>query len=100
VLETGKITTAILWEILRALPDGVTEINCHPGLDGAPDRTVVCSLSDRRFLASGNRATELAAVLDASFRGDLLGAGITLARFRDILPRHNAAPLAPLRKVA
>jgi predicted glycoside hydrolase/deacetylase ChbG (UPF0249 family) len=93
VLETGQITTAILWEILRALPDGVTEITCHPGLDGTLDRTVVCSLADRRFLASGNRAAELAAVLDSSFCGDLLGVGITLARFRDILPRHNAAPL-------
>ena len=90
MLETGRITTQILWEILRSLPDGVTEINCHPRLDDALDRTVVCSLADRRFLASRNRAAELAALLDSSFRDDLLGRGITLASFRDILPRHSA----------
>lgn len=100
VLETGRITARILWEILRSLPDGVTEITCHPRLDDALDRTVVCSLADRRFLASRNRAAELAALLDSSFRGDLLGDGITLARFRDILPRHSASPAATLRKAA
>jgi predicted glycoside hydrolase/deacetylase ChbG (UPF0249 family) len=100
VLETGRITTRILWEILRSLPDGVTEINCHPGLDDALDRTVVCSLADRRSLASRTRSAELAALLDPSFHGDLLGDGITLARFRDILPRHSASPVAPLRKAA
>jgi predicted glycoside hydrolase/deacetylase ChbG (UPF0249 family) len=100
VLETGRITTRILWEILRSLSDGVTEINCHPRLDETLDRTVVCSLADRRFLASRNRSAELAALLDRSFHGDLLGDGITLARFRDILPRHSASPAAPLRRAA
>ena len=36
-------------------------------------------------------------MLDSSFRGDLLGAGITLARFRDILAASQCLAGAPLR---
>jgi predicted glycoside hydrolase/deacetylase ChbG (UPF0249 family) len=100
VLETGRMTVEILWEILDSLPDGISEINCHPGLPGLPDPKIVCSRPDRRFLASLNRCRELAALLDPSFHGDLLGAGITLARFQDLLPRRHAPWTEPLRKAA
>jgi predicted glycoside hydrolase/deacetylase ChbG (UPF0249 family) len=89
VLETGRITVEILREILDSVPDGITEINCHPGLAGPPDPAIICSRQDRRFLASPNRSRELAALVDPSFRGNLLDAGITLARFQDLLPRRR-----------
>jgi predicted glycoside hydrolase/deacetylase ChbG (UPF0249 family) len=98
VLETGRITIGILREILASVPAGIAEINCHPGLAGPPDAAVVCSRQDRRFLASPGRARELAALVDPSLRGDLLSEGITLARFRDLLPRQRAPCMEPLRK--
>jgi predicted glycoside hydrolase/deacetylase ChbG (UPF0249 family) len=100
VLETGRMTVEILWEILDSLPEGISEINCHPGLAGLPDPAIVCSRPDRLFLASLNRSRELAALVDPSFQGDLLGAGITLARFQDLLPRRSAPWTEPLRKAA
>ncbi len=100
VLETGRITVEVLREILDSVPDGITEINCHPGLAGPPDPAIVCNRQDRRFLASPHRSRELAALVQPVVPRQPAGAGITLARFRDLLPRRHAPGAEPLRTVA
>jgi predicted glycoside hydrolase/deacetylase ChbG (UPF0249 family) len=100
VLETGRITVEALREMLESAQDGITEINCHPGLAGPPDPAIACSRQDRRFLASPGRWRELAALVDPSLRGHLVSAGITLARFQDLLPRRRPPWTEPLSKGA
>jgi predicted glycoside hydrolase/deacetylase ChbG (UPF0249 family) len=90
VLDTGRMSLPVLRSILRTLPEGVSEINLHPGsgeLASAPGdqdhRGNPCSRADRRFLRRPERAAELAAVLDPSLPAELRSLGIELASFRD-----------------
>jgi predicted glycoside hydrolase/deacetylase ChbG (UPF0249 family) len=83
VAESGRLTSAVLHQIVRRLPDGVSELLCHPGAGTAADEAVVCSREDRQFLACNGRKAELAAVLDPAIREALEQTGVELIRFRD-----------------
>ena len=93
ILDTGKMNRAALGEAVRRLPDGITEINLHPGLSGAIDTSLECSRADRQFVRSGDRAAELAALVDPALPDELTRAGISLVRFSDVLaaPATTAA---------
>ncbi|MGO8751314.1 MAG: carbohydrate deacetylase [Thermoguttaceae bacterium] len=90
VLDTGRMSLPVLRSILRTLPEGVSEINLHPGsgefaptANGGDHRGNPCSRADQRFLRRPERAAELAAVLDPSLPAELRSLGIELASFRD-----------------
>lgn len=93
VLHSGRMTRCALRHILQALPDGVTEINVHPGQAAAGDGSLGCDLccsrADRRFLRSPYRAAELEALTDPSLREYLGRLGITRVRFCDVMPRER-----------
>ncbi len=116
ILDTGRMTAARLRNLLRALPEGVSEVTIHPGLPGDPgfpldgeDRTLGhrvqpcrlarldgagalpdCSGQDRRFLRRRQAAEELAALTDPTIWGALAGRGIRLVRFADIEASHSS----------
>jgi len=66
-------TLAMLHNIIDSLPDGVTEIMCHPGL---PDEHLAAVSSYNR-----QRAAELAALTDPGLRDHLRSAGIELISY-------------------
>jgi len=116
ILDTGRMTVRRLRGLLRALPEGVSEVTVHPGLPGDPvfpldgeDRTrgdrvqprklarldgagalTDCSGQDRRFLRRRQAAEELAALADPAIWGMLAGRGIRLVRFADIEASHSS----------
>jgi len=67
-------TLAMLREIIDTLPDGVTEIMCHPGL---PDEHLAAVSGYNR-----QRAAELAALTDPSLREHLRTARVKLMSFK------------------
>jgi len=69
------ITSDALTEILTQLPQGVTELACHPGEGEFPNTTY-----------TGERAIEVKTLCDARVRSALIEMGIELCRFTD-LPR-------------
>ena len=90
VLDTGRISLPVLRWIVRSLPEGISEINLHPGSgqsapvgSGLEQRGSTCSRADQRFWSRPERAAELAAVLDPSLPDELRSLGIKLACFRD-----------------
>jgi len=95
ILDAGRMTSAALRQIVRGLPEGVSEIGLHPGLAAWLEDSLECSRADRRFLRRAERAAELAAALDPALRADLVGEGIVPARFRDVLPSGAARRIAP-----
>jgi predicted glycoside hydrolase/deacetylase ChbG (UPF0249 family) len=95
VLDAGRMTPAALGQIVRGLPEGASEIGLHPGLAAWLVDSLECSRADRRFLRRAERGAELAAVLDPALRAELVGEGIVLGRFRDVLPRGEARRTAP-----
>lgn len=97
ILDTGRMTLRALRRILRELPDGVTEINLHPGgwavlpsVDGEEGLAGDYSPADRRFLRRPERAAELAALLDARLHDELRTLTIELKTFRDLCTESNA----------
>jgi predicted glycoside hydrolase/deacetylase ChbG (UPF0249 family) len=66
-------TLATLHEIIDTLPEGVTEIMCHPGL---PDEQLAAVSGYNR-----QRAAELAALADSSLKEHLRTAGVQLVSF-------------------
>ena len=73
-LATG-ITVAHLREMLRSLPDGITEVACHPGL--AED--------DLQTMYRAERQLELQALCDPVVRRTLEQEGIQLIGFAELL---------------
>ena len=71
----GGITSDALIEILTQLPQGVTELACHPGEGEVPNTTY-----------TGERAIEVKTLCDARVRSALIEMGIELCGFTD-LPR-------------
>jgi predicted glycoside hydrolase/deacetylase ChbG (UPF0249 family) len=74
---TGRCDTAELCALIRALPDGVTELMTHPG---------VCTdeLRAARTRLKESRQKELEALVSAEVRHALANAGVELVRFRDL----------------
>jgi len=114
ILDTGRMTADRLRNLLRALPEGVSEVTVHPGLShdlgmplqgkdpGFQDDTSPCesrpisgtevspecSRQDRRFLRRRQAAEELAALVDPSVRRELVEQRIRLVRFADVCECH------------
>jgi predicted glycoside hydrolase/deacetylase ChbG (UPF0249 family) len=84
VLDAGRMTIDVLRRIVRSLPEGISEVNLHPGSPAWLDEGLDCSPADRRFLRRPERIAELEATLDPGLLTDLLDAGIRLVRFRDV----------------
>ena len=74
---TGRYRAADLAELIRALPEGVTEFMCHPGLCGQDLRAARTRLKE-------SREQELRALTSPEVRAALADAGVTLATFREL----------------
>lgn len=67
------VTADALADVLSSLPDGWTELGCHPGF-----------AEDVRTSYRDERRREVAALCDPGVRARLDAVGITLATFRDV----------------
>jgi len=68
-----RIGVPALIETLRALPDGTTELSCHPS-----------TRQDLVTTYSGERLVELATLCDPAVRAAIEAAGIALVSFNDV----------------
>jgi chitin disaccharide deacetylase len=75
---TGAYHAATLVELIRALPDGSTELMCHPGIFGA-------ELQQARTRLKQSRQNELTALTSREVRAAVLEAGIQLVRYENLL---------------
>lgn len=69
-----KVGVAHLVEILRSLPEGITELGCHPGETAGLDSSYF-----------HERELEIETLCDPAVRGAIEEEGIVLASFRDAL---------------
>jgi predicted glycoside hydrolase/deacetylase ChbG (UPF0249 family) len=74
---TGGLRKAELLNILRHLPDGITELMCHPGFLGEELRAAGTRLKE-------SRVRELEALTSPEVRAMLAEAGIQLTAYRDL----------------
>jgi predicted glycoside hydrolase/deacetylase ChbG (UPF0249 family) len=74
---TGDYRSGDLAELIRALPEGVTEFMCHPGHCGDELRSARTRLKE-------SREEELRALTAPEVRVALAEAGVALANFRDL----------------
>lgn len=74
---TGSYGSEDLIDVIRALPEGVTEFMCHPGHCGDDLRSAHTRLKE-------SREEELRALTAPEVRRALAEAGVTLASFRDL----------------
>jgi predicted glycoside hydrolase/deacetylase ChbG (UPF0249 family) len=95
VLEAGRMTLGALRAVVRSLPEGVSEINVHPGSPAWLDEALEASPADRRFLRRPERAAELEALLAPALRAELDESGVRLVRFCDVLDFYGAGQAAP-----
>lgn len=72
---TGRLRAAELVELIRGLPEGLTEFMCHPGHCTAELRAAPTRLKE-------SRAEELAALVSEEVRGALEEAGVELVSYR------------------
>ena len=70
------ITMSSLLSILDGLPDGTTELGCHPGADG---------LCDLESMYTVERSKERVVICDATLPGELRRRGIELCSFAGLL---------------
>jgi chitin disaccharide deacetylase len=76
---TGRLSASALRSTLARLPDGITELMCHPGYC---DR----ELSDAPTVLKQQREDEFRTVTDASWGDWLREHGILLTNFRNVAP--------------
>ena len=74
---TGRLETGGLARLLQALPEGLTELMCHPGKCGEELRRARTRLKE-------SRARELAALVAPETRKAVADAGIELTNFRKL----------------
>jgi predicted glycoside hydrolase/deacetylase ChbG (UPF0249 family) len=74
---TGRFDTTCLAGLLCDLPEGVTELMCHPGRLGSELREASTRLKE-------SRERELAALCSVETKDALRRAGIVLTRYRDL----------------
>jgi predicted glycoside hydrolase/deacetylase ChbG (UPF0249 family) len=74
---TGRYGSEDLINVIRALPQGVTEFMCHPGRCGDDLRSARTRLKE-------SREEELRALTSPEVRVALADAGVTLATFREL----------------
>lgn len=82
---TGRYRTGDLVNLIRALPDGVTEFMCHPGHCGADLKVAPTRLKD-------SREEELRALTAPEVRPALLEAGVILTSFRELTATGSDTP--------
>ena len=71
---TGHLTAAKLIELIRALPEGSTELMCHPGVCSEELRAAGTRLKE-------SREEELRALTDPGVRAAIQEAGVQLANY-------------------
>ena len=74
---TGRLRTEELLEVIRAIPEGSTELMCHPGHCGEQLRHAPTRLKE-------SRAEELAALTAPQVRDALKNAGVELVNYRQL----------------
>jgi predicted glycoside hydrolase/deacetylase ChbG (UPF0249 family) len=74
---TGRYRSGDLANLIRALPEGVTEFMCHPGRCGK-------DLQAARTRLKESREVELRALTAPEVRAALEEAGVTLVSYRDL----------------
>ena len=74
---TGRYRGGDLAQLIRALPEGVTEFMCHPGRCGDDLRSARTRLKE-------SREEELRALTSPEVRTALADAGVTLTSYRDL----------------
>ncbi len=74
---TGRLGTPELVEMIYSLPDGVTELMCHPGLCGEELRAATTRLKESRFV-------EWKALCSPEARKALRERGARLVSYRDL----------------
>lgn len=72
---TGRLRTAELVELIRALPEGLTELMCHPGKCGD-------DLRHARTRLKQSRERELQALISPQTRQTLAECGVQLVNYR------------------
>jgi len=82
---TGRYRAGDLANLIRALPEGVTEFMCHPGHCGDELRLARTRLKESREL-------ELRALTAPEVRAALAEAGVQLATFRDLTSTESRIP--------
>jgi len=82
---TGRYRTGDLTELIRALPEGVTEFMCHPGRCGDDLRAARTRLKE-------SREEELRALTAPEVRVALAEACVTLASYRDLNATESGIP--------
>lgn len=82
---TGRYRGGDLAELIRALPEGVTEFMCHPGRCGDDLRSARTRLKE-------SREVELLALTSPEVRVALADAGVTLATFRELTSTESGSP--------
>jgi chitin disaccharide deacetylase len=76
-LVTGRLDTRELVKLLEAIPEGSTELMCHPGRCGA-------ALRGARTRLKESREAELRALIAAEAREAVARAGIELVNYRQL----------------
>ena len=82
---TGRYRSGDLAELIRVLPEGVTEFMCHPGRCGDDLRSARTRLKE-------SREEELRALTAPEVRVALADAGVTLANFRELTSTESGIP--------
>ena len=82
---TGRYGSEDLINVIRALPEGVTEFMCHPGRCGDDLRSARTRLKE-------SREEELRALTAPEVRAALADAGVTLANFRELTAFESGIP--------
>jgi predicted glycoside hydrolase/deacetylase ChbG (UPF0249 family) len=72
---TGRLRTPELVELIQQLPEGVTELMCHPGYCGADLRSAHTRLKE-------SRERELEALIAPETRRAVADAGVALVDYR------------------
>jgi predicted glycoside hydrolase/deacetylase ChbG (UPF0249 family) len=80
----GRITVAALLSIIERLPDGITELGCHPSEVPAPGE------GELDTMYREERIEELEVLCDPAVRAAIAGRGIVLGSFADLTGRAHA----------
>lgn len=78
IAQTGELTREGVEELLRNLPDGTTELMCHPGFMDE-------GLKKSRTRLQESRETEVAILTDARVRGLVASQGIRLTDYGSLV---------------
>ncbi|MBZ5635100.1 MAG: ChbG/HpnK family deacetylase [Acidobacteriia bacterium] len=82
---TGRYRSDDLVELIRALPEGVTEFMCHPGRCGDDLRAARTRLKE-------SREEELRALISPEVRAALADASVKLVSFRELTSFESGIP--------